>query len=106
MLAEDDVTGKYLTYSPKHTFNLDLQYKPIHDMSLTLSIRHISKRFIKADNSEWIGGYTIADLKADYSLKRWNLFLKITNLFDNDYEIGDGYPGSPIAFTVGIRYEF
>jgi outer membrane cobalamin receptor len=106
VLAEDDETGKQITYTSKHKGNFDLYLKPLEKLSLGLTSRYTSKKFTKADNSEYIGSYFVVDAKADYAFEKINLFLKLTNLLDRDYEIGDGYPGEPIACTAGIKYGF
>lgn len=106
LLAKDDETDKQLTYTARHKGNLDLYLKPNDDLSLILTSRYTSKRYTKADNSEYIGSYFVVDTKATYAFKKMNLFLKLTNLLDRKYEIGDGYPGEPLALTVGVKYEF
>lgn len=106
VLAEDDETGKQLTYTAKHKGNFDLYLKPLDRLSLGLTSRYTSKKFTKADNSEYVGSYFVVDAKADCAFEKVNLFLKLTNILDRDYEIGDGYPGEPLACTAGIKYGF
>lgn len=106
LVAKDDVTGKHLVYSPKHKIDLYLQWRPIQELTFTMNSKYLSRRFTKTDNSESIPGYFVADADLSYQWKQAKIFLKIANLFDNDYEILDGYPGAPISWTIGIHYEF
>ena len=108
LLAKDEDTGKYETYSPKHRLNLDLQYKPIDRLSLGLYAKYISKRFLDMDNTKTLSGrYLRFDFRGDYSFKeKIKLFFKVENIFNKDYDVTDGYPCTPRAWTMGMGYEF
>jgi len=107
LIARDEETGRYLTRSPKHRVMADIQYKPFHNLSLGLYTKYVAKMFVKTDNSQWLDGYFVADFRADWTIKEgFNLFFNLANIFDNDYEIDDGYPAAPITPTVGAKYEF
>jgi outer membrane receptor protein involved in Fe transport len=48
----------------------------------------------------------VADIRADYYWGDIRLFAEIDNVFDRDYMHGDGYPASPLAWKIGLSYEF
>ena len=108
LVAKDEDTGKYVTYSPKHRLNLDIQYKPLKNVSLGLYTKYISKRFLDTDNTKILRGrYFRSDFRGDYSLKeRIRFFFKIENIFNKDYDVTDGYPCTPRTWTAGMNYEF
>ena len=109
LIAKDEDTGKYLTYSPKHRLSLDFQLRPFKKLSLGLNTKYISKRFVNTDNTKSLHGlYFRSDLRGDYYLReKVNLFFKIDNLFNRDYDDGSyGYPVTPRALKVGMAYEF
>ena len=109
LIARDEDTGKYLTYSPKHQLNFDVQLRPFRKLSLGLNTKYISKRFVNTDNTKSLHGlYLRSDLRGNYYLKeKVNLFFKVDNLFNRDYDNGSyGYPVTPRALKVGIGYKF
>lgn len=106
LVAKDDVTGKYIVYSPKHKLDLYLQWRPIQALTFTVNGKYLSMSFIKIDNSESIPGYFVANADLSYQWKKAKIFVKVANLFDRNYEVLDGYPGSPMSWTIGIHYEF
>lgn len=108
LVAKDDDTGRYVTYSPEHRFDLDIQYKPAKNLYLGLYTKHVSKKFLDIDNTKTLRGcYLRSDLRGDYSLtERLRFFFKITNLFDRDYDVTDGYPCIPRAWMMGMGCNF
>ena len=108
LLAKDDDTGKYETNSPMHRLNLDVQYKPTDRLTLGIYAKHISKKYLDTDNTKTLRGrYLRFDFRSDYSLKeKIRLFFKVENIFNKDYDVTDGYPVAPRAWTLGMGYEF
>lgn len=106
LLARDEETGNWLPCKPKHKIRLDLEYKPLHDLTVTFNTRYVSRQYSRSDNSESVPAYFLANFRADYYLKKLRLFLKIENLFDKDYYYGDGYPAPPRTWITGVSYEF
>ncbi|MDO9528973.1 MAG: TonB-dependent receptor [Syntrophales bacterium] len=104
--AKDDDTGKWLPCKPEHKAKFDIRYKPFVDLTVYLDTKYVSKQYSRADNTESVPGYFIADFRADYYLKKIRLFMKIENLFDKNYLYGDGYPAPPLTWKVGLNYEF
>ncbi|MEW6215768.1 MAG: TonB-dependent receptor, partial [Nitrospirota bacterium] len=73
---------------------------------LALDAQYISKQFTRSDNKEFAPSYYVADLRADYFIKKIGLFFKIENIFNKNYLYGDGYPAPPRTFLVGANYRF
>ena len=108
LISRDEDTDKYLTNSPKHRLDLDIQYKPHKSVSLGLYTEYISEKFLDINNTKTLrGSYFRSDFKGDYSFnEKIRFFLKIENIFDGDYDVTDGYPCTPRKWTVGMGYEF
>ena len=106
LIAKDEETGYYITCSPKHTARLDLKYKPLDELSFMFNNKYASDQFSRSDNSESVSCYYVADFKAEYYLNRLRFFLKVENMFDNDYHYGDGYPAPPREYLVGLSCDF
>jgi vitamin B12 transporter len=86
-------------------FNLDRQYGAI---GLGASLYAVSERFDKATNVDdsRMPGYALVDLRSEYRFDdAWRLQVKLTNLFDRQYETTQTYeqPGRAVYFTV--RYQ-
>ncbi len=108
LIARDEETKRYLTYSPKHRFALNLCYSPMRKLALGLDTKYCSKQFCAADNSRSVGGtYLRFDLRANYLLReKIKIFMKIANLFNHGYETMCDFPAAPRTWTMGMGYEF
>jgi iron complex outermembrane receptor protein len=104
--AKDDETGRWLPCKPRHRMKFDMRYKPVTDLSLNLNTEYVSKQYSRSDNTESVSEYFVADIRADYYWGDIRLFAEIDNVFDRDYMHGDGYPASPLAWKIGLSYEF
>ncbi len=104
--AKDAATGLWLPGKSRHTVRLDLQCLPTLDSQAGIKISHYSSAFIKADNSATAPGYYIVDIRGEYSFRGFRVFGKVDNLLDEDYLTGDGYPGPPRTWQLGVVREF
>ncbi len=70
-----------------------LQYSITERLSVMGNAQYDSKRYSSSDGLRIAEGYTVAGAKASYEL-RDGLFLEggVDNLFDEDYELTEGYP--------------
>ena len=51
--------------------------------------------------------YTVVNLAARYQVdKQWQLYGRVDNLFNEDYEQVLGYSGTERGVYVGARYQF
>ena len=106
LIAKDEITGNWLSCSAEHRAKFNIRYKPTSMSTLTLNTKYVSKQFTRSDNNASVAGYFIADFRVDYVIKKAKLFFKVDNLFDEDYNYGDGYPAPPRTWLVGVNYEF
>lgn len=105
--AKDTETGLWLACKPRHQVTTDLMWSPRKDLSLAFSTTYASSQYSRSDNKESVPGYFTGDVRAEY---RWlhgiTFFTIIKNIWDVDYEYGDGYPAPPLTWIAGIRYQF
>ncbi len=114
------VFGAY-TYTDAKTEGLRLVRVPRHDLSIgiekaftdRLSARatatHVAdveaSPFAPANNK--VGDYTLFDLGLTYDVTdKTEAYLRVENLFDEDYETAGGFNTSDRAFYAGIRARF
>lgn len=89
-LTNDNSIGKQLIYVPKHTFNIvaKLEYK---NWGFTYNQTITSKAFVDATNTIYMPYYAPANINIHYSLKKdvksANIGVKISNLYNEDYQI-------------------
>jgi vitamin B12 transporter len=101
-------SGTDVTGVPKQQLNLVLGVEPYDGVTLTFALRHVGQR---KDNlftrSETLGGYTVYDLATGYRMnERVELFARVENLFDKDYNdlLLAEQPG--IAGYLGVRARY
>ncbi|WP_456447399.1 TonB-dependent receptor domain-containing protein [Thiolapillus sp.] len=100
---EDRSTGERLLRRAKHSFNARLSYR--------WGAWTLGGDLLYAGNRKDFGGvtldsYTLVNLDAAYRLSpHWQIFAKLENAFDEDYELASGYNTQERAGFLGIRYQ-
>lgn len=114
------LSGSY-TYTDAKTEGTRLARTPRHDLALgvsaeitqrlhgALDIRHVAdvepSAFAPADNK--VGDYTLVGARLSYDLSDTSeVYLRVDNLFDEDYETAGGFNQPGRAFYVGLRASF
>lgn len=96
---------------PKDKVTLSLSYNPIQKFNLHSSIRYVGKRedddfSTFPSNRVILSDYTIVDLTVNYNLlDEINLFVRVENLLDTDYEEVLYYGTLGRSFYGGINFE-
>ena len=100
-----DGTGATLIRVPKHTGDVTLTVQPTSSLSGSIVVRHNgSERNL--DNTT-LDGWTRIDLAGSYDLnEQIELFARVENLLDKDYQqvLGYGTPGLSGSFGIRARY--
>jgi iron complex outermembrane receptor protein len=117
---------------PQNQFKILLDYDFVNGLNLGLDITSNDSQIIRGDESNQLNevdGYTVASLRARYSLnENLEIFARVNNLFDEEFEtfglLGEepseiGLPlfdemdipiflgaGAPRAAFLGLRYSF
>ena len=107
--TEDKKTGKPLLRRPRNKMGFDLNYHFLDKGNLNLGAIYVGKR------DDWkpypvrgrIGGYTLLNLAASYDItKNFQIFGRVDNLFDKDYEEVSGHGTPGLSFFGGIKLSF
>ena len=110
--AENETTGEALLRRPKNKSSVTLVYQPTSRFRSQVQWRMYSSRFDNDFNQYppervALGGYGILDIATSYQLsERFQLFARIDNLFDKEYQevLGYGTMGAAAygGFTVSL----
>ena len=119
-----DVTGQYSwidtsNRSPGANFGNDLQRRPEETVSVSADWRSpfgidlgagvlvVGDSFEDAGNTNMLDGYVLADIRASYGLTDGiELFGRVENLFDEEYQTVSGYGTPGRAAYAGVRARF
>jgi len=102
--ARDEKTGKILQYRSKLHGGVTASLA-LDRTTLSAELRAAGKRPASADNTEYLRGYGVVNLGADYQLdKQWTLNTKLTNVGDKRYETVKDYNQPRRGWFVGVRY--
>ncbi len=102
----EDPNGQQRLRSPKHLANLGVSYRTLGNMlAINLNIRSsydaVDSFGVEIDN------YEVVDLSARYQIfDGLEIFARIENLLDEDYEEVPTYNTSGTAGYAGVRYSF
>lgn len=102
----EDPNGDQRLRAPKHLANLGVSYRPREGkLSISLNIRS-SQDAVDGFGVE-IDDYEVVDLSARYRIMdALEVFARVENLFDEDYEEIPTYNTSGTAGYAGVRYSF
>lgn len=94
---------------PKNTLNLRVNYHPIQDLTMTVSLRAVGKSFepvYMAKPYELKGYYTIG-FYAGYSINKMvSIFADLQNITDQDYFVTRGYNSKGFNVNGGVKLAF
>lgn len=109
--TENDTTGESLLRRPRNKNSLTLVYAPTSRFRTQLQWRVYSSRFDNDFNTfpperVSLGGYGIVDLAMSYKLvESCELFGRVDNLFDQEYQEVLGFGTMGAAAFAGVRVE-
>lgn len=100
--------GNVLARRPRHTLTLSADWvSPLADFTLGGDVRLVGDSFDNASNLTPLDGYALADLRASLPFgERFELFGRVENLFDADYQTAAGYATAGRSAYVGARARF
>lgn len=99
--------GRSLARRPSETANAQLSYEWPLGLTTALAVQHAGRSYDDAANRTVLDSYTLVDFRASYAVtKSLEVFGRIENAFDEDYEtiLRYGTPGR--AFFGGVRQSF
>lgn len=108
LTAGDPFFGNALPRRPRHAVTLAADWRtPLHDLTLGADVRFLSEAFDRADNVVKNQGYAVLTLRASVPVtERIELFGRIENLTDEQYETAAGYSTFGRSAYAGVRARF
>lgn len=98
--------GNRLARRPKHLANAELAWTP-DGADLSAAVRYVGDSFDNRPNSVKLDDYVLVDLRASYPLVAGiDLFGRVENLFNEDYQTVAGYGTPGRSAYVGVRWGF
>ncbi len=103
--AFDDTTGNRLPRRAGDTFSLNADYRLRGGIGLGTTVLVVGDSFDNAANTRPLDGYVVADIRASYAItEALEIFGRIENLFDAEYETVFQYGQPGRAVFGGLRY--
>ncbi|MDC0074781.1 TonB-dependent receptor [Alphaproteobacteria bacterium] len=104
--SENSENGTSLLRRPKHKYNLNINYNFNKKTNFITSFNYIGKTSDVGFNGGTVyrGGYSLTDIKLNIKMKNnINIFARSNNIFDNEYEVADGFKGTGRQLFLGIE---
>ena len=117
--------GNQLPLTPIHRVNAGIRYLLHKWVTLSLSLGYVGDQFFRGDEANTqpkLNDYVVVNAAVDFRRDRFSGFLKINNLFNNEYETFGTFapnakapgtpiepfltPAPPINVLVGASYRF
>jgi vitamin B12 transporter len=105
--ASGPTAGNKLPRRPEHLANVTASWLWSSGLSTSVAARYVGKSFTSDFNTVSTEAYTLVDLRASYPIRAGlELFGRVENLFDEDYETVPDYGVAGRAALVGVRARF
>lgn len=102
-----DGDGNDLQRREKEKVNFSADYFGIKAFNFNLNGEYVGNRYDDLAKTKPTGKYTVLNTVINYEYKKnLNLYLKINNIADKNYQEVDGYASSPRAYYVGVNATF
>jgi len=99
--------GKALARRPEHQANIAWTYVWPAGVSATAAVRYVGESFDNAANSYRLQSYTLLDLRAAWPVtERLEVYGRVENALDDDYETIRNYGASGRGVFAGVRARF
>ncbi len=100
----EDENGKRLLRRPQHTGSFDVNVYPLDGIQINLNLLYVGER---DDRNETLDAYTLVNLAASHQVtKNFKGFLRVDNLFDEEYEEVAGYGTAGLSGYIGVELSF
>ena len=84
-----DVTGKKVPLVPERLFTAGTSWQFLSKSRFNFNVRYVGRELFDNDQSNTFGrqmpGYTVADMKLEQRVERWDFAFEVRNLFNRKY---------------------
>jgi outer membrane cobalamin receptor len=104
----ESLPGKQLVYVPEHQFNANIRAAYGNYYFLWMSY-FTGRRYTSTDNSQYLSGYFLNNASTGVKLasgkSTFDIYLKVENLFNINYQAIAWYPMPGRTFAISIMYK-
>jgi len=109
LYPRDGSTGDPIPFRPKHMINLGVAYDSSLGIKANLKGRYV--HYYLDQTTTLNRNYFVVDARVGYEFKislqhRGEVFLNLSNAFDKEYQVVEGYPMPPRALSGGVNISF
>ncbi|WP_120078168.1 TonB-dependent receptor plug domain-containing protein [Aurantiacibacter odishensis] len=102
--TENRDTGLTLARRPRHAATLTGEWQPVDTVTLGADLRVVSGSFDDAANAVRLDGYEVLTLRGSWNVsERVELFGRVENLWDEQYQTAAGYGTAGTGAHIGAR---
>ncbi|MFH1135805.1 MAG: TonB-dependent receptor [Pseudomonadota bacterium] len=103
---ENKTNDDKLLNTPENKLFGYLKVTPIEPLGIMGQVEYNSKRYSSSDGTRKTKGYTLVGTKISYEVVK-GMFVEggVDNLFDENYEIDEGYPEEGRTFFANVRFK-
>jgi vitamin B12 transporter len=102
-----DFPGNKLARRPEHLANLGASWLWQSGLSTSVAVRYVGRNFTSDANTVATDAYTLVDLRGSYPISEsMEVFGRVENLFDEDYETVPTYGVPGRTAFLGVRARF
>ncbi|MGR6738698.1 TonB-dependent receptor [Pseudomonas chlororaphis] len=104
--------GQTPTLTPRHSANLWLVRSLTQEWRVGMGANYVDDRYTALDNQVVMPAYTTVDAALLYNLPKWDMALRLRNVFDKDYyasahgSVDLITPGAPRTLELSANYRF
>lgn len=89
---------------PDHRLNVELAAQPIDRLTLSLGVTYNGREF---DGATTLDAFTLVNVRAAYAVSnQFEVFVRVENATDSDYQDNLGYGAAPASAYGGVRARF
>ena len=105
--ADDADRGRELARRPDQSLYVSADYVVPGGASFGAGVQHVGESFDDAANRVRLDAYTLVDLRGAAPVREGvEVFARVENLFDEDYETAAGYGSLGRSAALGLRLRF
>ena len=99
--------GKRLPRRPSETANLNADYDWSNGLTTGVSVQYVGESYDNVTNARRLKSYALFDLRAAYPVnEQFEVFGRVENLFDKEYQTIYRYGSVGRGFFAGVRAKF
>ena len=109
LYPRDESTGEPIINKPKHILNIGVEYITRFGLKSSLMGRYV--QYYVDSTTTLNRDYFVVDARLGYEFKVYRMFkgegfVSLTNAFNRNYQINEGYPMPPRALNGGLWFAF